>query len=277
MKRLALLFMLAAAAAQIPAPSHAQIAPPEATVGMRSKIEELVLPGTELMPAPAKVKDPIVVRILAVRAHGNEFRYDLEWSGFEAGSYDLAKFLARKDGSTGPALPAIPVVVKSLLPGKEKQPSELLPVAPPELGGYRTLQIVVGVAWGVGLLGILFVGRKRRKAPPAAAAKPTLADRLRPIVEAVAAGRAEDATKAELERLLVTFWRHRLGLREQKAGEAIRTIRQHAEAGQLLRQLEVWLHMPRPPEEVDLQALLAPYRNVSAEDFAELAKPVEAS
>jgi hypothetical protein len=269
MRRLSLLFLLAAV--------HAQGATPEATVGMRSRIEELVLPGTELVPAPVKAEDPIVVRILAVRAHGNEFRYDLEWSGLEPGSYDLAKFLARKDGSTTPALPAIPVVVKSLLPKSVKEPGDLKPVAPPELGGYRTQQIVVGVVWGVGLLAILFVGRKRRKVVLAVAAKPTLADRLRPIVEAVAAGRAEDTTKAELERLLVTFWRHRLGLREQKAGDAIQTIRQHAEAGQLLRQLEAWLHMPRPPEAVDLQALLAPYRNVSAEDFAELAKPVEAT
>lgn len=267
MRRLAGLFLLSALAAQG--------APPEATVGMRSRIEELVLPGTELVPAPAKPKDPIVVRVLAVRAHGSEFRYDLEWSGFEAGKYDLAKFLARKDGSSGPALPAIPVVVKSLLPKSVKEPGELLPVAPPELGGYRTQQIVVAVAWVVGLLAIFLVGRKRRKAAPIAAAKPTLADRLRPIVEAVASGRAEDTAKAELERLLVTFWRHRLGLREQKAGDAIRAIRQHAEAGLLLRQLEAWLHMPSPPEKVDLQALLAPYRNVSAEDFSELAKPVE--
>ncbi len=41
-------------------------------------------------------------------------------------------------------------------------------------------------------------------------------------------------------------------------------IRDHEQAGQLLRQLEAWLHMPEPPAEVDVQALLAPYRDVAA-------------
>ena len=39
------------------------------------------------------------MRILAVRAHGDAFRYDLEWSGLEAGTHDLAKFLVRKAGT----------------------------------------------------------------------------------------------------------------------------------------------------------------------------------
>ncbi|MEO6593187.1 MAG: hypothetical protein ABIP94_00370, partial [Planctomycetota bacterium] len=100
-------------------------------------------------------------------------------------------------------------------------------------------------------------------------AKPSLADRLRPLVEAVAAGRADDAGKAELERLLLAFWRARLGLKQAKAQAALAEMRQHAEAGALLRQLEAWLHMPVPPASLDVAALLAPYRSVSAESFDE--------
>jgi hypothetical protein len=92
---------------------------------------------------------------------------------------------------------------------------------------------------------------------------------MRPLVESVAAGQADDAAKAELERLLVAFWRARLDLRSVKAAAAIATIRAHPEAGALLRQVEAWLHQPVPPAAFDLQALLAPYRSVSAADFEE--------
>lgn len=237
------------------------------TVGMRSRIDELVLPGSELIAAPAQPEDPVVLRVLAVRPHGTAFRYDFEWTGLEPGAHDLAKYLVRKDGSPNTGLPPIPVAVASVLPKSAKEPGELAPTPPPALGGYRTLQWAFGVAWGVGLLAILFVGRRWRRKSVAAAAEPTLADRLRPIVEAVAGGRAAEAQKAELERLLVMFWRHRLGLRDERASAAIEAIKRHPEAGALLRQLEVWLHMPSPPQPVDVKALLAPYRAVSAADL----------
>jgi hypothetical protein len=238
-----------------------------ATVGMRACIEELVLPGSELIAAPVSSKDLIVLRVLATRAHGDRFRYDLEWSGLEPGEHDLAKFLVRKDGSAVEGLPAIPVTVTSLLPKGQQEPSEHAPTAPPRLGGYTVLQVAVGALWLVGLIAILFVGRRRARAAAPPPGAPTLADRLRPIVEAAATGAASDAQKAELERLLVAFWRERLGLRDQKAAAAIVAIRQHAEAGELLRQLEAWLHMPKPPAPVDVQAVLAPYRAVSADRF----------
>ena len=53
--------------------------------------------------------------------------------------------------------------------------------------------------------------------------------------------------------------------------DAIVAIREHAEAGALLRQLEAWLHMPTPPAEADWQALLAPYRSVTAASFEPIA------
>lgn len=237
----------------------------EATVGMRARIDELVLPGSELVIAPSTHETPIVLRIVATRVHGDSFRYDLEWTGLDAGQFNLATFLARKDGSPITDLPPIEVAVTSVLPAGQREPLDPDPTPPPRIGGYSTTRVVAVVVWIVGLLLILAVGRRRRQmvAPPAR--KPTLADRLRPIVEAAASGAADDARKAELERLLVAFWRERLDLKEAKADRAIVAIRDHAEAGALLRQLEVWLHMPDPPQQVDIQALLAPYRNIDAE------------
>jgi hypothetical protein len=248
----------------LPAQGHDQR---EAAVGMRARIDQLVLPGSELVVAAADRKAPVVVRVLATWPHGELFRYDLEWCGLVPGKHDLAKYLARKDGSSVAELPPIPVTVTGVLGKGVVEATDIAPEPAERLGGYRALQIAAAVAWGAGLLAILFVGRRWRRATVAAAAAPSLADRMRPLVEAVASGRADDAGKAELERLIVAFWRARLDLRDAKAAAAIVAIREHAEAGVLLRQVEAWLHQPVPPADFDVAALLQPYRAVKAEDF----------
>lgn len=245
----------------------------KAAVGMRMAIEQLVLPGSEVVTAPTTLKAPVALRIVKVWPHGTQFRYDLEWTGLEAGTFDLAKFLVRKDGSPASDLPPIPVEVSSALPAGMVEPSELQPTPSASLGGYRTLQVVAGIVWVVGLLAILLVGRRWRRPKQQVVVVPTLADRLRPLVESVAAGKSDTSAQAELERLLVAFWRARLGLGEAKAVDAIMTIRRHDEAGGLLRQLEAWLHMPEPPRDVDWAKLLQPYRGVTADSFAPIAAP----
>ncbi|MCA8963420.1 MAG: hypothetical protein H6838_00515 [Planctomycetes bacterium] len=241
-------------------------------VGMRAYIEQLVLPGAEVVVGKVDHADPVAVRIVKVWPHGSIFRYDLEWTGLEPGSHDLKDYLTHKDGSSNDDLPSIVVQVKPTLAMTTTEPTEPEPVPAPRLAGYRTQQIVFGVLWVTGLLLILFVGRKRRVklAPPVA--KPTLADRLRPLVEAVAADKADTAAKAELERMLVSFWRLRLDLRHEKAVAALAAIRQHPEAGALLRQVELWLHAPEPPRDFDLGKLLEPYRAVTADSLQPIAK-----
>jgi hypothetical protein len=243
----------------------------EATVGMRAYVEQVVMEGPELVPAPSSTAAQVVVRVVKTWPHGEHLRYDLEWVGFEEGSYDLTKFLVRKDGTPADALPAILIKVQSLLPGDAFEPSDLDPAAAARLDGYATRQIVVGVMWGIGLLAILFVGRKWATKPEPLPPPPTLADRLRPMVEHVASGKADNAQKAELERLLVAFWRARLDLGSVRAVDAIMTIRKHEEAGALLRQVEAWLHAPEPPKSMDVAGLLRPYGSVTADSFAPIA------
>jgi len=246
-----------------------------AAIGMRAVVEQLVLPGTELVAAASTLKSPVVVRVLKVWPHGTQFRYDLEWTGLVAGTFDLCSFLARKDGSPATDLPKIEVVVTGVLGKDLVEPSELTPKSTERLGGYSTAQKVFWVLWGIGFVLILFVGRRFRRQKRAVVVVPTLADRLRRLVEAVATGASDTAAQAELERLLVAFWRSRLGLADQKAGDAIVAIRQHPEAGVLLRQLEAWLHMPKPelPQQVDWANLLQPYRAVTAKSFEPIAPP----
>lgn len=239
----------------------------EVNVGMRARIEQLVLPGTKLVVKP--VDDPkaaILLRILATWPHGSEFRYDLEYVGYVAGKHDLCDWLVRADGSPADNLPKVEVQITSVLSPLNIEPHTPDPVEPPKLGGYGTLLTVAIVLWVVGLIAIVFVGRRRAAAAAMGSRPATLAERLRPMVESAMQGQLDPAGRAELERLLLAHWRERIGLDTQRTAQAVATLRAHPEAGGLLRQLEDWLHRPEPPKDIDVSALLAPYRDVRDPD-----------
>jgi hypothetical protein len=238
------------------------------TVGVPAKLTDVVLPGSELEVIALDPKAPVLVRIAATYPHGSEFRYDLEYQGLDPGEYDLTQFLKRKDGTSTADLPHVPVTVRSLLPPGVAKPHAPEPVKAPALGGYALVLIAIGIAWVAGLFAILFVGRKRRLAQDAAGhARPkTLAERLRPLVERARAGTLTPRERAQLELGLVAHWRRRLALDDRRPEEVLVILRAHGEAGPLLTSLEDWLHRPDPPE-VDIAALLEPYRNLPPDDF----------
>src|SRR5437868_6111683 len=221
---------------------------------MTGRLEAVVLPGTELEAKPiVDRRTPLVLRVAAVYPHGTAFRYDLEFAGLEKGTHDLRQFLRRKDGSPTADLPPLPVKVNPLLPPGQVEPNKLEIESGPRLGGYRTLLIVLGTVWCVGLVAIVasFFFPRRRRADAGASDRPlSLADRLRPLVEKATAGKLSQAELAGLERGLLAYWRKRLRLEAAEPGAAIEAMREHPETGPLLAQLEAWLHRPGPPEPV---------------------------
>lgn len=236
-----------------------------ATVGMSATIRDLVLPGGELVAAPATRATALVLRIDAVRPHGDAFRYDLTWYGLEPGTYRLADFLVRKDGAPLGELPGHTVSVGSLLPPGQVEPHRPEAGQLPDLGGYQATLILGALVWCLGFVWLL-VRFRRRPEPEAGpgARRVSLAERLRPLVAAARAGELSPAGCAELELALLAFWRRRLGLAEGDAAAALRTLRAHPEAGPLLAGLEDWLHRPDPAP-VDLERLLAPYAELPAD------------
>lgn len=239
------------------------------TVGMQARIDQVVLPGPELEAKPIEDRRaPVVVRIAASYAHGSAFRYDIVYYGLEPGRYDLKDYLRRKDGKPLGDIPSIPVEVRPILPPGQVEPHRLVIERPPALGGYRFWVVVGGIAWVVGLVLIALVGRRRRADATISEVRPvTLADRLRPLVEGAMTGALDANRRAELERLLIGYWRRRLGLEDLPPGRCMALLRDHDEAGPLFRRLEDWLH--RPPGSaatVDVAALLAPYRDIPADE-----------
>ena len=237
------------------------------TIGMPARIVDLILPGSPLEVAPIERDAPVVVRILQTIGHGeDQHRYELEYYCLEAGDYNLAAYLRRTDGSSTDDLPAINVSVTRQLGTGQVIPNPLVTKKTPRVGGYQTWLVLGGVAWLLGLIGILFIGRKRLTPEQVAAKRRSLAERLRPLVEEAMAGKLTEEKQAELERMLLTYWRGKLNLNDATASEAIVLLRDHETAGKLLRQLEAWLHMPADRrEEVDVAELLKPYRDVHSE------------
>lgn len=245
----------------------------ETTVGMPARIEQLVLPGSELVVAHTDRDEPLVLRIVATWPHGDALRYDLEFWALEAGQYDLRTKLARADGTALAAedLPPIPVSVGAVLSDKSARPHLPGVARANRIGGYTKLAIAAGVAWVAGLAWLLWSGRKRQTAPQAAPARPrTLAERLRPLVERARDGQLTSSERSQLELSLVAYWRRKLGLQSERPEAAVVALRSHAQAGPLLVSLERWLHEPSPTEQVDIAALLAPYRELPADALDEL-------
>lgn len=243
------------------------------TVGAAGFVSQVVLPGSELAAKPVIEGAPIVIRITQVFPHGNSFRYDMEFHGFEPGQFDLSEWLERKDGSSTDDLPSIDVNIQSLLPTGQIEPNELESGMLPRLGGYRNVAIGLAALWTAVLLGLIFLGRRKSNVVAAQEKKITLAELLKSRIEAAMENRMDSSQYAELERMLFGYWRKRLGLDSLSPEQALAEIKNHEEAGPLMNQLEQWMHNPAADRDVDLAQLVAPFRDLPADlpEFAQSA------
>lgn len=234
--------------------------PISTTVGEYGRLRGLILPGTMLQAKSIRGERPkLVLRLAAIYPHGTSHRYDLEYYGLEPGAYDLRDYLERVDRSTTTDLPAIPVRVRSLLPIGQILPNKIASRSPPRIGGYTALAVVAVVLWTWGLLAILLVRRRRGVDASASRPQTSLAEYLRPRLEAARNGQLTPRQFAELERWIVEAWRRRIGLHELSAPEALIRLRHDETAGPPLRKLEKWLHQPQTESHESIAEILRPY------------------
>lgn len=247
----------------------------QVSVGMTGRIEGIVLPGSELEAKPYDDrKTSILLRVISRGQVGTGYRYDLEYQGYDPGTYDLRNYLQRKDGSSASDLPGIPIKVEASRPPGQIVPHVLETDHGYWLGGYRWWLIAGLLLWCVGLFCIVYYGfwPQRRNTDQIAATPVTLADRLRPLVEKAVAGESSPEELAWLERCLLAWWRRKLTPDAKAIQQGNDSLRLHAEAGPLLQQLELWLHRPGSSDQVDVARLLEPYRHVQADALDEVEK-----
>ena len=241
--------------------------------------------GPELRAKPFDDHSPISVRIADVTPDGASSIYDLRFIGRRPGVFDLRRALARVDNLSLLRDSSEAVVeIKSVLPfDHDGTVAQVSTVAPTRLGGYSLALIAFGILWLVPPAWFI-ISRLTRPTPVVvdAPAPPTLADQLRPLVESAVAGRASVAEQAQLEMLLIAYWRDRLSLRGLPHRAAVDRLRAEPQAGALLTAVEGWLHKPASSSAAMLPAevttLLAPFATVAAvETVPVLAEPKAAT
>ncbi|MEM1442057.1 MAG: hypothetical protein AAGF67_06915 [Verrucomicrobiota bacterium] len=248
-------------------PLAAETETPTLSVGMSGTLESVVLPGPALEAVPlTDPKTALVLRIVNRYPHGDSFRYDFEFYGLEPGPYDLIDYL-QPEGEAEPVdLPALLIEVKSTLPEEQILPNALEATSPPKLGGYRMALLIGGILWLLVMAWILFWKKSRNTEEEVSVEKPlSTADRLQPLLASAMTGTIEDEDRALLERLLLDHWRKKLELDPADPLEGMKAIRDHDEAGILVRRMEDWLHRPDQSfSDDDITELLKPYQNDNA-------------
>ncbi len=219
-----------------------------------------------LVPRGVKDRSPIMLRVAGAVRDKDSLLYELRYIGTESGEHDLRDYLARTDGKPLGSLQPLMVVVRESLPKDHAGQIEALP-APSQLRAwpYRALLRGSLVLWGAVtfVLWLRYLARRRPRPIAVVSTVSSLADQLQPLVEAYLAGGLSVAEQARLEMLLLAHWCKLLSLRELAPEEALRQMRSHEVAGKLLRDLEAWLYARPGTRQVDVAALLAPYRGAA--------------
>lgn len=250
----------------VSAPLHSQPGLPSSptrAIGIEGRVS-LELPRGDYRPLPLDDRTELILRVESIRKTADgRHRYDFYYMGLEPGDYSLANYLVRPDGSRPDELGNTLVHVQAVLP--EDHDGKLTDYARerfPFIGGYRIFLVLVAILWVGGLVGFAISYRKRRvvAAPVVAVTEPSFAERIRPLVEAAACGKLSLDDKAKLERLLMGFWREKLNLPELRMAESLERLKNHEQAGELLRSVERWLHHRSGAPDAEVNALLAPYR-----------------
>ena len=191
-------------------------------------------------------RDPEASLIVRLRRGEPGDQYEALFIGTRKGIFDLSETLEHADGSPVDDLPNMPVSIISTLP--KDQRSDLFAAVdfqPRLAGGYRGLLIAAGVAWLLVPVTVGIVRYLRRPvvvevAPPPP--EPTWGELLEPLVKAAAARPLTADEQGRLELLLLHYWRERSSLAGASMADSIRQLREHAEAGPVVRAVESWLH-----------------------------------
>ncbi|MFD0893565.1 hypothetical protein KBB96_07545 [Luteolibacter ambystomatis] len=260
--------ILRLACCAVAATQLASAAPKPGDIGLE-KDYPITLDRGDYQPRALDDRTPIILRLEKIQPEKDgRFTYIFHPIGFEPGSYKLADYLVHPDGTPATEIGDARIDIGSLLPPDHMGILNRFEPRPfPFFGGYRMMLGGLAVLWLCGLPALIWLGRKKKVvdtgevAPPA----PSYAERMRPLVEAAAAGTLTATGQAELERLMSGYWREKIATPDQHMTEALAALKRHPEAGSLLRAMERWLHHPGGASKQEIDALLEPYLTMAVE------------
>lgn len=220
-------------------------------------VEEAVIirySGPRLVARPYRRGASVNLRIADEVQTGPVRVYDVRYVVNLPGQFDITEYLTSADGNPIDDLPSFEVRgLTRLTKDIETRILEIEDVGVGVWHWYHETLVGLGAFWGLWLLGLIFVGRPKRKPKPRPSPpQPSLAERIVRYVEALARGELSLEDSAQFEILLLKHWREKLDLNQQRLAAACRQIGGNAELGELYRKLQSWLHDPSPqvgPEE----------------------------
>lgn len=237
------------------------------SVGYPGRIE-IPIAGSELKAKPISDRtQKMIVRVLETYVHGDRLRYDLEYVGLEPGEHNLIDYLERVDGSEIGDVDPVNVTISATLPPGQIEPNEMVSLKTKFQSYYLPALLVLGALWLLGFFAILFGGRAKMFRPSGRGKKETVADRMRPLITKAIRGKLDMSQKAELERVMVGFWKKKLKLGHLKADELRERLRSNSESSVMLEQLDNWLHRPDGDGDIDVTAFLKPYQTMNYDEL----------
>ena len=220
----------------------------EAVRGTAGAVEVDYPAGRLVARAGQTPSSPVLVRVVATEG---SFRQRIEFMGVNAGIYDLRDFVQRQDGQPASDLTGLPIRIVSHLPPAHGTDLFLIEDSGFNLRAhYRELMMGACVLWGAVPI-VAFVRRAMRKKPEAppvapAAAPPTIADRLREILDRASSRPITVEEQGALELLLFQFYTVQVaGTVTADPVAAIQLLRDHPETREIVGAVEHWLHARR--------------------------------
>lgn len=232
---------------------------------------------TDSTAKPASPTPDVRLRIVSRRELDGATELTLGVIASLPGAFDIAPLLrvvspasdpGAAESSAPPPLPPLRINVWSALPeDHDGRVSEAGIGLRAENSGYPLWLAAVGLLW-LTPLGVLVARRMRRPihdAPAPLPPTPTLADKLRPLIDRVRGGERDPAILAEMERLMLHAMRTQVHASDASVADAMVLVRSDARCGPMLRSLERWLHGPRSerPSDEEVNRLLLPLESLA--------------
>lgn len=243
----------------------------EVKVG-QEEIVEYFWDGIPLRTVDQPLQSPFFLRIIENKIVNGKTVYVLAYTLLEPEiDIDLSKALVSKTGQPVKELPPLVVSAKTLLSkdynGALKDYS-LKDVD--SFKGYTARMVAATLLWFIaGVIAIYLIKPKKEEVVQEVKEKsPTVAELLAPLVNKAASNSLTTAEKSRLMTILMRYWQIKLDLKGMAADECIRSLREHEQAGVLLKALDGWLFNPKGINNAELKNVLEPYSGVLASDLS---------
>ena len=202
--------------------------------------------GPALVSRPYRRGASVNVRIARQKEQDDVRVYDVRYVVNLPGEFDLTDYLTSRDGNAIESLPSFRVRgVTRLTKDLETRIREIEEV---EINiwhwYYESLAGLAGI-WVAWLMGLIFVGRSKRRPPPASitGAPPSVEEQIARYLQRLEGEELSVEEKAELEVLLLNHWRDVLGYRGRLA-DMCQQLRRDTRLSRAYMALQSWLHHP---------------------------------